>query len=102
MVGPASTSDEALRLIGSAGSLDGALLDVNLGGQPVDDVAAALARHNVPFAFINGGGRESLPHAFRNAILIAKPATPEDLLQVLPQLLQPKNSVAIPFRGRSK
>jgi hypothetical protein len=43
------------------------LLDGNLCGQPVDDIAAALAREKVPFVFITGYGRQSLPKASANA-----------------------------------
>lgn len=54
-VGPAATTDEALRLIEPGGSRDGALLDAKLAGQPDDDVAAALTRRIIPFAFDTGG-----------------------------------------------
>ena len=37
---------------------DVALLDANLGGEPVDEVAAALTRRGIPFAFATGHGRE--------------------------------------------
>lgn len=89
-VGPAATTDEALRLIETAGSLDCALLDAKLAGRPVDDVAAALTRRNIPFAFVTGGGREILPVAFRNATLIAKPCAPDEMLEALRKLLLPE------------
>ena len=52
--------------------LDGALLDGNLRGRPVDGVAAALADRGVPFVFISGYGRESLPRGFNSAPLLSK------------------------------
>ncbi len=72
VVGPAGMMDEALRLI-AKGEFDGAFLDANLGGRPVDELAAALTRRNIPFAFVTGYGRESLPEAFAAAPLLTKP-----------------------------
>ena len=45
--GPVATVSDALGII-EAGELDGALVDANLCGRPVDDIAAALARKGVP------------------------------------------------------
>jgi CheY-like chemotaxis protein len=61
VVGPAGTLAGALRLIAEI-SCDAALLDANLGGQPVDALAAALTQKGVPFAFATGYGRDALPH----------------------------------------
>ena len=62
-VGPAATIAEALRLINET-PIDAALLDANLAGRRVDDIAAALTRRSIPFAFVSGYGRESSPRAF--------------------------------------
>jgi CheY-like chemotaxis protein len=66
--------------------LDAALLDGNLDGRPVDDIAAALTRRRVPFAFVTGYGRESLPQAFRAVSLLAKPFSQPQLLDVATRL----------------
>jgi CheY-like chemotaxis protein len=66
VVGPASTAAEALQLIGST-KLDAALLDANLSGEPIDEVASALSAKGVPFAYVTGYGRESLPEAHPGA-----------------------------------
>jgi CheY-like chemotaxis protein len=63
--------------------VDGALLDANLGGEPVGKVADALLARRVPFAFVSGYGREQLPPQHRGAPLIGKPFTGEDLLGVV-------------------
>jgi hypothetical protein len=55
--------------------MDAALLDANLGRRPVDDIAAALTRHHVPFAFVTGYGREDLPQAFAVAAMLSKPSS---------------------------
>jgi PAS domain S-box-containing protein len=85
-VGPAGTTEEALRLIETV-SLDAALVDANLQGRPVDEVAAALMRRNVPFAFVTGYSRSSLPEAHRGAAMIAKPYTPKALLDATEMLI---------------
>src|SRR5690606_30693083 len=57
VIGPAASLDEARSLI-AAGAVDAALLDANLGGYPVDDLAAELKHNSTPFAFLTGYGRE--------------------------------------------
>jgi CheY-like chemotaxis protein len=85
VVGPVGTVAEAKRLIEEA-QFDGVLLDVELGGEPVDEVAAILARKNMPFAFVTGSTREDLPAAFRDASILAKPFTEDDLLSTIGRL----------------
>jgi CheY-like chemotaxis protein len=84
--GPAVNVDEALRMIEDA-DLDGALLDANLQGEPVDAIAAALARKRGPFAFVSGYGRDALPRRFDGARLLTKPFTDSELLGTAAQLI---------------
>jgi CheY-like chemotaxis protein len=81
------SASEALDIIESQ-PLDGALLDANLKGRPVDDIAAALTRRNVPFVFVTGYGRESLQRAFATAPLLAKPFSQAQLLEAATQLVE--------------
>lgn len=85
VIGPAASIEEARSLI-AAGGVDAALLDANLGGCPVDQLAVELKHNSTPFAFLTGYGREGKPPAFRDAPLIDKPFRPEQLLRVLSQL----------------
>jgi len=71
VVGPAGNLDNARRLIAEA-RYDAVLLDVNLAGQPVDELAAARRQKGVPFAFVTGHGREGLPQGFKEALLLSK------------------------------
>jgi two-component sensor histidine kinase len=87
VVASTGSASEAIAIIESQ-SLDGALLDANLKGRPVDDIAAALTRRNVPFVFVTGYGRESLPRAFATAPLLAKPFSQAQLLEVATQLVE--------------
>lgn len=87
---------EARDLVASH-SFDLALLDGNLGGQPVDEVADALARLAVPFCFVSGYGREHLPPGHDDAPLIEKPFRPDALRSTLAQMLarSPRSEVEV-------
>ena len=96
VIGPAGTPEEALRLIEDL-SIDAALLDGNLRGRRVDDIAAALTRRKIPFAFVTGYGNGSLPLPFRHAAIVSKPFSREQLIAAAVQLVeQPKGTVRIP------
>ena len=79
VIGPAGNVGDALDAIARE-TVDGALLDAQLGGEPVSRVADALVARGIPFAFVSGYGREHLPPAHRNAPLVKKPFTGKDLL----------------------
>ena len=64
VIGPAANPETARRLIAETAP-DAALLDANLAGSRVDDLAAELRRRRIPFAFATGFGRESLPRDVR-------------------------------------
>jgi PAS domain S-box-containing protein len=83
--GPVSSCEAALQKV-SAGGFDLAILDGNLLGEPVDDIAAALTRAKVPFLFISGYGRESLPRAYALAPLVGKPFASKTLVDELVKL----------------
>jgi PAS domain S-box-containing protein len=87
VVASTGSASQALHIVENE-RLDAALLDGNLKGRPVDDIAASLTRHNVPFAFVTGYGRESLPRAFGTVALLAKPFSKPQLLEVAAQLIE--------------
>lgn len=87
VVGPAGTLASALKLARNA-ACDGAVLDVNLKGERVDEVASILAERGIPFLFATGYGRNNLPAACReNAVVIAKPFSERELVAALQGLL---------------
>lgn len=98
VVASVGASKEALDVIATQ-ELDAALLDANLRGQSVDGIAAALTRRNVPFVFVSGYGRESLPRAFRDVALLNKPYSQPQLLKVAAQLFVPAAD-CIPLRKK--
>jgi PAS domain S-box-containing protein len=83
---------EALDTIESR-ALDAALLDGNLHGRPVDEVGAALTRRKVPFLFVTGYGRESLPRAFGHAPVLSKPFSQQQLIEAAGRLVDPPGDV---------
>src|SRR3546814_20674122 len=70
----------------------------NLSGEAVDEVAAALTRKCMPFAFVTGYGREALPEAFRHAPLLNQPLLPKSAFDMRDKLL----SRETPHIGRSE
>jgi CheY-like chemotaxis protein len=98
-VGTAHTVEQALAAIAD-GTLDAALLDANLAGAQVDVVAAALTREDVPFVFVTGYSRDSLPTAFRSAPILSKPFSEAELIAALRGLFGAGTSGTIPLRRR--
>ena len=86
VIGPAGNATAALSLIEKY-RFDGALLDANLGGHPVDDIAASLVRKNIPFVFVSGYSRDSLPTSFDKVELLSKPFEADRLLAVVGKLV---------------
>lgn len=62
---------------------DGAVLDVNLGGQLVYPVARILSRRDLPFVFVTGYGQESIDPHFSQAPVLQKPVDLEALRRAL-------------------
>jgi len=85
VVGPASRLDEALELAKDA-ELDCAVLDVNLGGQPIFPLADLLRARGRPFAFATGYGDAGLRDVDRGSPVLQKPFREGDLARVLGEL----------------
>ncbi len=83
VVGPAHALDAALELARTETGIDAALLDVNLGGQPVFAVADALREKGVPTIFSTGYGDAGLRDADRGAQVLQKPFRAGDLARAL-------------------
>jgi PAS domain S-box-containing protein len=98
VVGPAGTVEKARQFIDS-GQFDAALLDANLAGSPVDEIAAALTRQEIPFAFVTGYGREALPRAFAGAPMLGKPFTDRELSVIVGKLVEPSVEIVRLRRG---
>ncbi|MDS9469458.1 response regulator [Paracoccus sp. MBLB3053] len=83
----ARTISQALEAIERSG-FDVALLDGNLSGEPVDQIATALTRRAIPFCFVSGYGRQHLPQNFQDTPVVEKPFRTDALLPVLSELMK--------------
>lgn len=86
-VGPISNVDEALSTVAEEAHIDAALLDVNVAGQQVFPVAAALKARGVPFVFSTGYGEGGLPDEWRGQTTIQKPFTEATVQDALIKIL---------------
>jgi PAS domain S-box-containing protein len=100
VIGMAGTLEDAKLLIAQA-RCDAALVDVNLAGHPVDELAAALTQKNIPFAFVTGYGREGVPRGFRDAVLLKKPFGQDQLIAVM-ELLIYQSPAVVELRPKSR
>lgn len=86
----AATADNvagALSALGDGGSIDAAILDVNLrGGEKSWPVAEALAAANVPFVLATGGAGDMIIDAFKDRPVLSKPFTMDAVEKALDAL----------------
>jgi CheY-like chemotaxis protein len=85
VVGPASRLDEAIELAKTS-EIDCAVLDVNLGGQPIFPLADLLRERGRPFAFATGYGDAGVRDVDRGTPVLQKPFREGDLARVLEEL----------------
>jgi CheY-like chemotaxis protein len=85
VVGPAARLDEAIALAQTS-ELDCAVLDVNLGGQPIYPLADILREAGRPFAFATGYGDAGVREVDRGTPVLQKPFREGDLARVLSEL----------------
>jgi CheY-like chemotaxis protein len=85
VVGPAARIEDALELVKSA-EIDCAVLDVNLGGQPIFPLADVLRERGAPFAFATGYGDAGLRDKDKGTPVLQKPFREIDLARILSEL----------------
>lgn len=75
---------QAMDLVADAGlAFDAAILDVNLGGDPIFPVAEALIARGAPFVFATGYGAGGLPEVWRSRPTLQKPFSHDDVGRAL-------------------
>jgi len=83
VIGPAPNLERGWRL-SQQESLDGAVLDVNLGGELSFPIAVTLAERGIPFLFLTGYDDISvMPEEFRTVHRILKPFDFNDLVAII-------------------
>ena len=86
VVGPFADVDDAMFVIGEE-KPDCAFVDVNLGLGPSFELPRALARENVPFAFVTGYDANTIPSEFEGAERLEKPVEPHTITAVALRML---------------
>lgn len=87
IVGPVPTVHQAQAILDTDAQIDGALLDVNLRGELVFELADALRNRRVPFAFATGYDGDVLPERFTDRLVLSKPVRPEQLIETFTALI---------------
>lgn len=83
VLGPVPDVATALELLAAEGALDGAVLDVNLGGEMAWPVADTLLARGVPFLFATGYDASVIPAAYAGVRRCEKPAEPARVVRAL-------------------
>jgi two-component SAPR family response regulator len=86
IVGPAATVEHAMGLVRSE-HVDAAILDVNLCGTMVFDLADAIRSAGIPIVFATGYRSHIIPDRFKDAQILEKPFTFDALREALDQAL---------------
>ena len=90
VVGSAVNLRQAEDLVRST-EAEAAILDVNLGGDPVFPVAEALLQRKIPFIFASGYGSASLPEKWQNFPTLPKPFTADQVADTLRNVLRDRD-----------
>ena len=72
---------------------DAAILDVNLGGDPVFPIAEQLTARNIPIIFASGYGASGLPEKWQGCVTLPKPFTADQVERALRAVLRRSGSV---------
>src|SRR5262249_55190632 len=94
-IGPADQLESALYMA-RVRALDAAILNVNLNGQPCFPVCAILSARHVPFTFLTGHSDQAvlIPVEYRCAPIMPKPFEPNEMKDVLCQMLGMTDSLS--------
>jgi DNA-binding response OmpR family regulator len=99
-MGPVGRLESAMRMARER-ALDGAILDINLNGRPCFPVCAILSARRIPFIFLTGYPAAAIPIEYRGAPLVAKPFEPNEMKEVLAQMLGLPQGWPLPEHLRS-
>jgi len=73
VLGPIPDLGRTLALLAGEAQLDGAVLDINLGGETSYPAADELLRRKVPFLFATGYDRLAIPERYQHIVQCQKP-----------------------------
>lgn len=87
VLGPAGTMEDAVAIIDAEPAIDGAILDVNLGGETRFTAADMLLTRGVPFLFTTGYDGSIFPPRFADIVRCEKPITVKRVTEVIDRLI---------------
>jgi two-component sensor histidine kinase/DNA-binding response OmpR family regulator len=86
VLGPITSVEQAMEAA-TKENICAALLDVNLRGEAIDPVAAALVARRVPIALVTGYSGDHIDAAFAGVPVLRKPVAPDAVRVLLQQML---------------
>lgn len=89
VIGPIADLDEALAAA-STMAIDGAVLDVNVGGRKIDPVADALAERGIPFILSTGYTSGGLSRGLRARPRLNKPFGDVQIAELMAEVFRVK------------
>src|SRR4051812_4328177 len=94
VTGIAPTVDAAIAQM-EASRPDAVLLDVGMGGEPDFALADLLAERAIPFVFVTGYTRDSIPSKHKARPIVMKPCMAAQLLTALKTVIQHRDDSAV-------
>lgn len=82
-------------LAGKTDGIDAAILDVNIAGEDVYTVAAALRDRRIPFVFVTGYGPGGVREEWRDRGVVQKPIQQSELAQILHTAIKRQQSQTV-------
>jgi len=86
VIGPVSTISKGIKII-EREHIDGAVLDIDLGGVPVDPIVTALQQKGIPYIFVSAFPDRIGP--YKDAVFLEKPCTAAELIKAVNALVLP-------------
>lgn len=83
VLGPVGIIADGLRLVDDSPDIEGAVLDINLGGALAYPIAQKLLDRNIPFIFTTAYDLTDLPERFWNIKFCQKPTTMHKIIRTL-------------------
>lgn len=87
VLGPVGTLPNAMASLDTRELVDGAILDVNLGGEMVYPFADRLLERDVPFVFTTGYDEAATPPRFAHVVRCEKPISMKRVTQAIGRVI---------------
>ena len=85
VLGPVGNIKKGIEIVDGE-RIDGAVLDIDLRGVPVDPIIMALQKNGVPYIFVSAF--PALVGPYKNVVFLEKPCTAAELIKAVNALVQ--------------